>query len=382
VKFLLIGPFPPILNGVTVSNDYLHKWLLSKGDKVTIINTESGVLSSAQGEKNKIRKMLSFLWVYRQVWQVIGKDTVYITIGQTFFGILKYYPFVVFCRLLRIPYVLHIHGGYLSTSFKQMSSRKQSMVNHILQKSRSVIALSESLANQLKKTFPEVHVSIVENFYAKELIDPSWSKSKSENIRFLYLSNLMIGKGILEFLDALILLKERSVPFTVAIAGAVENGLEHTLKAKLAHLEDCITFLGVADFKAKKHLLYNSDVFVLPTWYVMEGQPISMIEAYVTQNIVVSTQQGGIPDISNYKSFIECPAQNSGRLADILELIAEHKDELISVAVETAKETSKRFDPERFGLEIRDILVGLRGKVTRQAYPPSGLKQSHRDIYV
>jgi glycosyltransferase involved in cell wall biosynthesis len=357
MRILMIGPFPPVINGVTVSNEFLYRELISKGEKVSKINTETGAIASMQGDKISISKIYTFLYIYKYLYKVFGKDVVYMAIGQTFWGLVKYTPFICLCKLFGKPYILHIHGGYVCKAYEQMNPVKKRMFKYLLHGSKSIIALSSSLAADLNNTFPNSTIEVVENFYDPRLIENSIDRAVHEQPRFLFLSNLMLGKGILNFLDALLILKkDKHLSFQVAIAGNLEKGIADTLNQKIKALGDSVYFYGVADFEQKKNLLYWSDIFVLPTWYIMEGQPLSIIEAYVTGNIVVSTHQGGIKDISNYKTFVKTEAQNSTVLANTLVDVLAQLPSIQQYLQETKDATQKRFDSARFVEEIFSIL--------------------------
>ena len=47
----------------------------------------------------------------------------------------------------------------------------------------------------------------------------------------------------------------------------------------------------------KIHELLISDIFILPTNYIYEGQPVSIIEAIAFKNIAISTKYRSIPDM-------------------------------------------------------------------------------------
>ena len=359
MKVLMIGPFPPVVNGVTVSNDFLYHSLTSQGDQVSRINTETGKIASMQGDKISLHKILTFLSIYKNIFKVSGKDVVYMTIGQTFWGVVKYSPFICYCWLSGIPYVFHIHGGYLSKSYLNMSRRKQRIIKVLFSKSSCVIALSESLAKDIQNIFTKANIAVVENFYDQELIHPALERTVHSVPHFLFLSNLMLGKGILEFLDALIILQDaHKLHFKVALAGNIERGMQAEIQKRIDRLkEDKVYFLGLADLPKKKELLYWSDIFVLPTWYIMEGQPISIIEAYVTGNVVVSTHQGGIEEISGYDTFFKTEAQNPAYLADTLLTVLKQLPQLQQAIEQTKKTTQKRFNSNRFVEEIKEVLL-------------------------
>ena len=49
--------------------------------------------------------------------------------------------------------------------------------------------------------------------------------------------------------------------------------------------------------KKKRDLLENCDIFILPTNYPYEGQPISILEAYASSCAVITCNHSWIPDI-------------------------------------------------------------------------------------
>ncbi|WP_416876469.1 glycosyltransferase family 4 protein, partial [Kitasatospora sp. SC0581] len=62
-------------------------------------------------------------------------------------------------------------------------------------------------------------------------------------------------------------------------------------------LSEKVVYHGVVNGKAKKDLLEICDIFVLPTYYPKEGQPISIIEAMGNGLAIITTNHAGIPDL-------------------------------------------------------------------------------------
>ena len=80
-------------------------------------------------------------------------------------------------------------------------------------------------------------------------------------------------------------------------------------------------------------LLKWGNIFVLPTFYIMEGQPISILEAMATKNLVVTTNHAGIPDIFKDKVNGYLVKKNSIKsIQDILTYIATNKSEIEKIA--------------------------------------------------
>ncbi|MFN9913044.1 MAG: glycosyltransferase family 4 protein, partial [Pirellulaceae bacterium] len=62
-------------------------------------------------------------------------------------------------------------------------------------------------------------------------------------------------------------------------------------------LQSLVTYRGVVQGSEKLELLKASQVFILPTNYRKEGQPISIIEAMGSGMAIFTTHHAGIPDL-------------------------------------------------------------------------------------
>ena len=95
-------------------------------------------------------------------------------------------------------------------------------------------------------------------------------------------------------------------------------------------------YIGVVSGDNKKNLLKWGNIFVLPTFYKMEGQPISILEAMASKNLVVTTNHGGILDIFKDKVNGYLVKKNSIKsIQDILKnYILIHEKSIISTLLE------------------------------------------------
>jgi glycosyltransferase involved in cell wall biosynthesis len=106
----------------------------------------------------------------------------------------------------------------------------------------------------------------------------------------------MEEKGIFDLLEALRILEEKGFEYEAKIAGNLYTTNEKKIQTYINTLKNT-KYVGVVSGKNKKDLLLWSNIFILPTFYKMEGQPISILEAMATGNIVLTTRHAGIPDI-------------------------------------------------------------------------------------
>lgn len=324
MRFLLIGPLPEPINGCSYANAVLLRRAREAGHDFASIDTSTPTISGRQGSRFSLRKALAFLGTYRHLPRVFRADAVYLTPGQTFFGLMKYAPFMLLARWSRTPYVIHVHGNHLGRHYAGLSGLRRRLFHGSVSHAAAGIVLSESLRSNFKDLLPDEQVFVVENFAGDDLFAGAPADKPTGRLEVLYLSNLMREKGILDLLDALALLKREKVDFRARIAGHIEKGLEAEVRKRLDALAPEAAYVGAVAGDRKRQLLAGANVFALPTYYAMEGQPISLLEGLATGNIIVATAHAGIPDIVDASHGHVVEARNPAALAATLREISAH----------------------------------------------------------
>jgi glycosyltransferase involved in cell wall biosynthesis len=352
-KIIIVGPFPLPINGCSFANEVLLKNLQNRKITCTRIDTSTNEVSSKQGSQFSIYKTIAFIKVYLELYKIINKDIVYITPGHTFYGVLKYAPFIILARLFKIPYFVHIHGNHLGKEYELVSNWEKKILKFLLSNAEGGIVLSKLLYGNLIKFLPQNKIHIVENFVEESLFQNDIVKQK-DKIRILYLSNLMEEKGVLQLIDACEILTNRNFDFELKMAGNIEESIVDLVHSKINNIPS-IEYLGTVYGEEKKKLFYNANVFILPTYYTMEGQPISILEGMATGNIVVVTRHSGIPDVVSEKNgfFIEKKSVNS--IVDVLIQISDDLKIIDIFKEENINYCKQNFTEEMFTEKILSV---------------------------
>lgn len=331
MKLLLIGPFPPPINGMSLANKMLKKGL-KDNHIIRIVNT---------GSKKKLGNVEEMgLFKFEKLFATIGPlfngiililfskkiDLVYITPGQANWGYLKYVPFIWFAHFRGIPCVIHIHGGYFRHAYDQTSGWKRRLIDGSLKRLSGVIVLGESLRYMFEGLVPEEMIFTCPNgvedeiFATEEEINKKIRRwQEDDTIRVLYLSNLLRSKGILDLLEAIKLLKQDGVKVHLDVAGAIEPGIRKEVERYFLELDKEVTYHGVVQGEKKKELLLRNYIFCLPTYYPNEGQPISILEAMANGCAIVTTDHGGIKDVVTKENGIYVGKSNPCDLKNALQ---------------------------------------------------------------
>ena len=88
----------------------------------------------------------------------------------------------------------------------------------------------------------------------------------------------------------------------------------------------------------------------------MEGQPISILEAMATGNIIITTNHAGIPDIfSNKKNGFFVRKNDSQHIVDVLKHIVENKETSQKIILENINEAKEKYRVSHFIESIKAI---------------------------
>jgi glycosyltransferase involved in cell wall biosynthesis len=232
-----------------------------------------------------------------------------------------------------------------------------------LRRVKAVVVLGESLRRVFEGMVPDERIRIVPNCADDELfLDPEAVRAKHAGdgpLEVVFLSNMIRSKGWPEILEAAELL-ERSgrtgVRFT--FAGAFPEESDRTRFHERAGRLSNVRYAGLVEGPERKDLLARSHVLCLPTFYPYEGQPLCILEAYASGCAVITTRQGGIPDVfrdgaNGYAVEPRSPAT----VASAVSRAAERRSEIARMAASN-REYAESFRRRRYVADLRSLLLG------------------------
>jgi len=355
INILIIGPFPKPISGVALANKVV-KDIFDNSDDSTVntINTSLPFFEESIG-KFSIKKMLFFLSLNLRAYKIFKADVIYITPGQTFFGIAKYTFFILLSNFLNKELIIHVHGNYLSTEYSLLKGLKKKFFHFLVSKFKKGIVLSPSLKKNLLPFIEKENIFVLYNFAEEFLYEKKLNKDFTK-LNIIYLSNLMEEKGIIYLLDSLEQLEYLNIDYSAKIAGNVDASLKNTIINKINQLENT-KYIGPIHGEEKLKLLEWSNIFILPTFYKMEGQPISILEALATQNTIITTNHSGISDIiTPDKNGFMVDVKSSSDITEKLLYLKNDLSKLEIIGKKNKEYFLRNFTVSKFELEIKKII--------------------------
>ena len=330
-KILFIMHMPPPVHGAAMVGQYIHDSKLINGEfDCHYINLTTAKNLQDIG-KVGMRKLFDFFKLLRKIRhevKVVKPQLVYVTPNACGGAFYKDFGVVQMLKRLGCQVVVHYHNKGVATH--QDKWFDDALYKRFF-KNIKVILLSECLYDDVKKYVKRDDVFVCGNGIPSASIEsfvsaPFDAASPEDKIpHLLFLSNLLISKGVVVLLDSLKLLKENGCRFVCDFVGGetveMDAVMFHVEVAKRG-LEGMVVYHGRKYGKDKEAFLNAADIFVFPTFYHNECFPLVLLEAMEHGVACISTTEGGIPGIiDDGKTGFLVPKHDVAVLADKIQLL-------------------------------------------------------------
>jgi glycosyltransferase involved in cell wall biosynthesis len=204
-----------------------------------------------------------------------------------------------------------VHRGDFSRLFTSGLTRASG--RRLVQRLDALVFLTAGLADACARWVPDIKRLVIPNTIDEAAtpsageVEPSRAERSARlsgprpSARLLYLSGLIPSKGYPDVVEALAVLRGRGVDARATFVGRWTSAdAERAFHERIATLGvgGAVHVPGaVSDRAAVRRLYLTHDVFVLPTQYPFEAQPLTVIEALAAGTPVVVTRHAGLPEM-------------------------------------------------------------------------------------
>ena len=244
-----------------------------------------------------LKKLWNFILLFYSIWHEVRKNTpqlVYITPNAKGGAFYKDWIIVMMLKAMGCTIVAHYHN-------KGVANYQDRKIDNWLYKyffkNLKVILLADNLYQDIEKYVRREDVFICPNGIPVEKIV---SHQRKEKCQLLFLSNLIVSKGVIDLLDACSILKGNGVVFECLFVGAETDEMtsdRFSQEVKNRGLEGRVHYLGKKYGEEKESIWNDADIFVFPTFYPNECFPLVLLEAMQHGLPCVSTDEGAISGI-------------------------------------------------------------------------------------
>lgn len=344
-KILFVLHLPPPVHGASVMGEAVRQCkALNEAFETSYVN-----LSLAEDLKDvgrfSWRKPAAFIRVRRQIRKAVRSfhpDRVYITPAVCLPGFLKDYLIVRMLKRMGCQLILHLHNK----ESRGMDNRHLRSLYRRFFAQTQVILLSERLYPDIAPFVNRNSISICPNG-----VDvPPVHRNRGQVPQLLFFSNIIRTKGVSVLLDACRLLTGQGLSFRCVLVGKLTldypgSTLSDEIRDK--GLEGIVEYAGEKYGEEKWEAFSQADVFVHPTYN--DCFPLVLLEALGAGLPVVSTTEGGIPDIvRDGETGFLCPPRDTEALVDRIGRLLRDPDLQARMGEAARRDYEARFSRKRF----------------------------------
>jgi len=360
-KVLFILHLAPPVHGASVMGSYIQgSSKINSTFQSNYINLSTAYSLHDIG-KTSLNKFIDVFKLYVRIGTFLTKNKVdlcYLTINAKGLAWFKELIIVGILKSFHVPLIYHYHN-------KGVKLNANSFLKIILYKfqfknSKSIL-LSNLLEEDIMQFVPKKDIYICPNGIPEisSILDISKNDKDNEYCRILFFSNLIENKGVYILLEACKLLIEKNISFKCIYIGGDGDISSKQLNEniRLLNLEEVVEYQGKKYGFDKELAFSESDIFAFPTFYSNETFGLVNLEAMLHSLPIISTNEGGIPDIviDGVNGYL-VPQQNSEALADKLEILIKNPELRLKMGFAGKKIYEEKFTLEIFEKRIVEIL--------------------------
>jgi glycosyltransferase involved in cell wall biosynthesis len=332
---LIVGPLPPPYHGVAVMIKLLIEGLRTRnGFDFLHLNTRDPKKRKNFGTFTLRNSWFAIKFIFQLLRYLMREpiEVVYIPISQNFWGFARDSSFILTSGLLfRRKVIIHLHGGYFKTFFNKGSWLRKKYIKFVFKYVDRGIVLGHCLRYLLEDVLPEDKIDVVYNGVDMNSFDRIQDRrEKNGKFNILFTGVLEESKGFFDLIKAIPKVSRYHPDIGVFILGRWgDDDLKNRVTSYIRenNLQDKIKFWGVISEEEKIKLFKSSDVFVLPTYFHLEGQPGVILEAMATGLPVITCDRGSIKEmITHGENGFIVPPSSPNRIAEKITVLIEDKN--------------------------------------------------------
>jgi len=359
MKILFVLHYPPPIHGAAaVGLQIKESKVINNTFDCEYINLGTSRTIEEIG-KRRLVKIFRYVGILAQLCRSIifnRPDLCYFSMTAKCTPFYKDASLALLVKLFGIKLVYHFHNKGVAT---RQDKYWDDFLYRLTFRNTDVILLSKKLYPDIQKYVDETHVYYCPNGIENVKVMQPLRRDRN-TVELLFLSNLMESKGIFILLESCKLLKQKKLAFHCTFVGGTGDVCEYQFQSKLQELglENYASYVGKKFGTEKEELFATADIFVHPT--LNDCFPLVLLEAMQHSLPVISTFEGGIPDIvtEGITGYL-VPPKDIEMLANKLELLINHPQLRKEMGNAGQKKYEEEFSLNMFEYRLKTIVQNI-----------------------
>lgn len=359
-RILFILHLPPPVHGAAMMGKYIHDSEVINGRfdcHYINLTTAKSLQDIGKGGVKKLWRFFCLLLRIVKGLVRVKPQLVYVTPNSHGGAFYKDFVVVQLIKLMGYRVIVHYHNKGVATRQDRWLDDK---LYRLFFKNLKVILLAEALYGDVEKYVKRENVFVCPNGIPESLKGEPTAERNNVIPQLLFLSNLLVDKGVLVLLDALKILKDKGYSFVCHFVGgetAEIDAARFAEEVKTRGLDKMALYLGKKYDEEKNEEYDNADIFVFPTYYYNECFPLVLLEAMEHAVPCISTREGGVSAIidDGVNGFI-VEKRDANALADRMEFLLTHPEERTHMGIAGRQKFKNEFTLSKFETRMKQIL--------------------------
>ncbi len=326
-RVVIVGPLPPPVHGMAAVTDRVAR-LLEPRCRLSTVSISPGKLDRSLTYHLRKLGRVGRAWLELIRYGFSRGRTLYLP-PDARWGQLYTASIVALGRVLGYRIFLHHH----SFAYIDADDWRMRWITRFAGRRATHVLLCQDMADRFCERYPAVgRTRVLSNADFLEAPEGE-GPSQGQGLRIGHLSNLCHDKGLDVVLDLFRALHRRLPNARLVLAGpAVGAADRQQIEQAQAELGDALRYLGPLDASGKASFHREIDLFVFPTRYFNEAEPLVVLEALAHGLPVIAWGRGCIPCIlADGGGIVVEPAREFvGEALPILEAWADEPDTLVA----------------------------------------------------
>lgn len=314
--------------------------------------------------------------VFASIFQFImnKNTTVYLTTAQTKGGFLRDLFFINIATVFNCPIYAQQFGSNFKNFYTSQKAPLQKRIFTTFNKCKKIIVEGNLTKQQfLDLNFTEDKLVVVQNGLPEKSIPLNISPKNHTSgspFRLLYLSYLIESKGYLDVLhamDILVNIKKLNVEciFSGKFMLSEDDERFSTIQEYRNYVDffitqnnltKSITFYEGLFGESKKDSFLRANVFILPTYFKFEGQPVSVLEAMAYGCVPIVTEHSMIPDMVDQSCALFVNPKKPEEIANSIDTLISNPELYTSKSKSCISRYLKDFTLIEYCKKMRSII--------------------------
>lgn len=290
-QVLLVGTFPPPVHGMAAANQAVLERLEAEDWSTIRLDTAPQTLNrNILARLGRFPKVL-YAWYYLIKFYLQKKNRKTVTYLALSGGWGQIYDLVTvfLCKMMGVQLVMHHHSFFYLDNYRYLSN----FTFKIAGKRAEHVVLCKKMRETLQSRYQIKKVMILSNVVLFPITAQPEPRYKLKTIG--YLSNITHEKGGDIAINLARSIKKNNLPLKVLVAGPCHDvRLESELS--LASDENLLQWTGAVYGKDKVKFWEEIDVFIFPTQYQNEAEPLVLWEALAAGVPIIAYNRGCIAE--------------------------------------------------------------------------------------